>query len=244
MKDQVWSKIFVVIGFVLYAGVVLMLQGEGRAAGTNAFIFEFGMLAVLLALVLYVVHRTLHRQEETLAGSREELEAERNRSRQMQSQFAEQIEKRVYELQVINGALNREIAERTQAEEEVRGLQKRLHLILDSAGEGILGLDNQGRVMFINRAASLMLGREPEELIGNGHHQLIHHTRPDGSPHPMEECPIYMAYKDGLVHYRSDDVFWGKNGTSFPVEYVSTPIRDRGMLTGAVVVFRDMNTFE
>jgi PAS domain S-box-containing protein len=244
MKDQVWSKIFVVIGFVLYAGGVLMLQGAGRAAGTNAFIFEFGMLAVLLALVLYVVHRTLHRQAETLAGSREELEAERNRSRQMQSQFAEQIEKRVYELQVINGALNREIAERTQAEEEVRGLQKRLHLILDSAGEGILGLDNQGRVMFINRAASLMLGREPEELIGNGHHQLIHHTRPDGSPHPMEECPIYMAYKDGLVHYRSDDVFWGKNGTSFPVEYVSTPIRDRGMLTGAVVVFRDMNTFE
>ncbi|MBB5347734.1 PAS domain-containing protein [Desulfoprunum benzoelyticum] len=244
MRDQVWTKIYVVVGFILYAGLMLMLQGTGSGAGENAIFVRFGLLAVLLALVLYVVQRTLHRQQETLAGLREELEAQRNRSGQMQNQFAELIEKRVFELQVINGALNREIAERTQAEEEVRGLQKRLHLILDSAGEGILGIDNQGRVMFINRAASLMLGREPEELIGNGHHRLIHHTRPDGSPHPMEECPIYMAYKDGLVHYRSDDVFWGKNGASFPVEYVSTPIRDRGMLTGAVVVFRDMNTFK
>jgi hypothetical protein len=53
-----------------------------------------------------------------------------------------------------------------------------------------------------------------------------------------------MAYRDGLVHYKTGDIFWCKNGSSFPVEYVSTPIRDHGMLTGAVVVFRDMNTYK
>lgn len=229
-------------GFVVFAGLVLLLRGvEEDWAGIAV---ELGLLVVLLAVVLFTIRRTVSRQEAKITGLQEEATAERNRTRKMQSQFDELIEKRVFELQVINGALNREIAERTQAEEEVRELQKRLHLILDSAGEGILGLDNQGRVMFINRAASLMLGWEAEELIGNTHHQLIHHTRPDGSPHPREECPIYMAYRDGLVHYRSDDVFWCRNGSSFPVEYVSTPIRDRGMLTGAVVVFRDMNTFK
>lgn len=229
-------------GFVVFAGLVLLLRGV-KGAWTGIAV-ELGLLVVLLAVVLFTIRRTVSRQEAKITGLQEEATAERNRTRKMQSQFDELIEKRVFELQVINGALNREIAERTQAEEEVRELQKRLHLILDSAGEGILGLDNQGRVMFINRAASLMLGWEAEELIGNTHHQLIHHTRPDGSPHPREECPIYMAYRDGLVHYRSDDVFWCKNGSSFPVEYVSTPIRDRGMLTGAVVVFRDMNTFK
>jgi PAS domain S-box-containing protein len=162
----------------------------------------------------------------------------------VQVQFEEAIEKRTFELQVANGALNREIAERIQAEEETRDLQKQLNLILDSAGEGILGLDNHGKVIFINRAASLMLGWEVEELLGNTHHELIHHTHADGTVHPEETCPIYMAYRDGHVHYKTGDVFWCKNGTSFPVEYVSTPIRDRGMLSGAVVVFRDMNTYK
>jgi PAS domain S-box-containing protein len=88
-----------------------------------------------------------------------------------------------------------------------------------------------------------MLGWTVEELVGRPHHDLIHHTHADGTPHSVENCPIYMAYRDGLVHYKTGDIFWGKNGASFPVEYVSTPIRDRGMLTGAVVVFRDMSTF-
>ena len=183
-------------------------------------------------------------QRHIIANLQKELATEKSASRTIQAKFDEAIEKRTFELQKVNGALNREIAERIQAEEEVRGLQKQLRLILDSAGEGILGLDNQGKVVFMNKAASLMLGWEAEELIGNTHHKLIHHTLPDGTAHPMEICPIYMAYRDGLVHYKTGDIFWCKNGTSFPVEYVSTPIKDDGMLTGAVVVFRDMNTYK
>ncbi len=136
-----------------------------------------------------------------------------------------------------------DISQRIQAEEERKKLQHQMELILESAGEGIFGLDTEGRVTFANKAAGLMLGWSPGELVGKPHHELVHHTRSDGSTYPVEECPIYMAYKDGKVHFKSDDVFWNKEGESFPVEYISTPILEDGVLTGAVVVFRDLNVF-
>jgi PAS domain S-box-containing protein len=221
-------------------GAVILLQADK----TTPSLYTGLLLLLLCCVVLGTVIFLQFLQKKSITAITAELAEERNTQRDLQRQFEQAIEQRTFELQRVNGALHREIAERTQAEEEVRELQKQLTLILDSAGEGILGLDNQGKVMFINRAASLMLGWETDDLIGHGHHELIHHTRPDGTSHPVEECPIYMAYRDGLVHFKSDDLFWCKNGTNFPVEYVSTPIKDRGMLTGAVVVFRDMNTFK
>ena len=130
-----------------------------------------------------------------------------------------------------------------QAESESRELQKQMELILNSAGEGIFGLDIHGNVTFVNTAASLMTGWEREELIGKPHHQLVHHTHPDGSPHVPEECQINQACRDGLVHISAEDCFWTREGEHFPVEYVSTPIVDEGRLCGAVVVFRDKSTF-
>ncbi len=231
--------------FVVFLGLITVLQlSIGRFDKTDLTLTTCLLVLALLCTVLLTVFRSLSRQESIIGKLEQELTTEKNTSRNLQVQFEEAIEKRTFELQRVNGALNREIAERIQAEEEGRELQKQLNLILDSAGEGILGLDNHGKVVFINRAASLMLGWEVEELLGNTHHELIHHTHADGTAHPVEICPIYMAYRDGQVHYKTGDVFWCKNGTSFPVEYVSTPIRDRGLLTGAVVVFRDMNTYK
>jgi diguanylate cyclase (GGDEF)-like protein len=71
-------------------------------------------------------------------------------------------------------------------------------------------------------------------------HNLVHHTKPDGTPYPSEECPIYAAFTTGSTHSRDDEVFWRKDGTSFPVEYTSTPILEDGELAGAVVTFRDI----
>ena len=119
-------------------------------------------------------------------------------------------------------------------------LKNRNELILESAGEGIYGLDSKGNTTFVNPAAARMIGWEAEELIGKSQHKILHHTKPDGSPYPNYECPIYAAFKDGKVHKVNDEVFWRKDGTSFPVEYVSTPIREKGKLVGAVVVFRDI----
>jgi PAS domain S-box-containing protein len=132
------------------------------------------------------------------------------------------------------------ITERKKAEETIARLSHQNELILNSAGEGIFGLDLHGNHTFVNPSAARMLGYETEELIGKPSHTTWHHTRRDGSPYPEKDCPIYAAYKNGLVYHVGDEIFWKKNGTSFFVEYTSTPIFENGALAGAVVTFRDI----
>src|SRR5450756_968866 len=133
-----------------------------------------------------------------------------------------------------------DLTERKQAEENLACLNQQNELILRSAAEGILGLDSQGNHTFVNPAAARMLGYAAEELLGRPSHSTWHHTKADGSPYPGEECEIYAAYRDGAVHRTSTEVFWRRDGTSFPVEYVSTPINEQGRLAGAVVTFADI----
>jgi formate hydrogenlyase transcriptional activator len=123
-------------------------------------------------------------------------------------------------------------------------LREVLHLnklILESAGEGIYGLDADGKTTFVNSAAEKMTGFTAKEMMGNCQHKLVHHSKADGKGYPHEECPIYAALHDGKIHKVSNEVFWRKDGTPFPVEYVSTPIRENLKLLGAVVVFRDIS---
>ncbi|MFT5367057.1 MAG: PAS domain S-box-containing protein [Candidatus Latescibacterota bacterium] len=134
-----------------------------------------------------------------------------------------------------------DITDRKQAEEALEQLQQKNELILKSAGEGIYGLDQHGNTTFVNPAAAEILGWSPEDLLGNPQHDLIHHTKPDGATYKREACPIYAAFKDGEVHTVNNELFWRKDGTSLPVEYTSTPMRDKeNNLIGAVVTFRDI----
>jgi PAS domain S-box-containing protein len=126
------------------------------------------------------------------------------------------------------------------AEASFEALRQQHHLILRAAGEGIYGLDLEGRASFVNPAAAAMTGHSVDELIGQVMHDAVHHSHADGSDYPRSECPIYAAFKDGLVRNVVDDVFWRKDGTCFPVEYTSTPIIVCGKLVGSVVVFRDV----
>ena len=135
----------------------------------------------------------------------------------------------------------RDISERKRAAEALEQIRRDRELILTSAGEGIYGLDGQGLTTFVNPAAAEMLGWEPDELLGKFQHAVIHHTNADGSPYAAKNCPIYAAFNDGAVHRVDDELFWRKDGTSFPVEYVSTPIcHPEDGLVGAVVTFRDI----
>lgn len=118
---------------------------------------------------------------------------------------------------------------------------RQTQLLLESAGEGIYGLDTRGRVTFVNAAAATMLGTPREDLLGKEMHALIHHTKPDGSPYPTDECPIYDTFSNGTTAREVDEIFWHADGTSFPVEYSSTPIRERGKVVGAVVAVRDVS---
>lgn len=128
-------------------------------------------------------------------------------------------------------SLNAEITKTSQHNE----------LILNSAGEGIFGLDKEGRHTFVNSAAAKMLGYSQEELIGAHSHSLWHHTKRDGTSFPDEECPIYTTIKDGESRYGEDDIFWKKDGTGFSVSYTSTPILRAGLIIGAVVSFIDIS---
>ncbi len=128
------------------------------------------------------------------------------------------------------------------AERERAWLQHQTELILNAVGEGIYGINANGKATFVNPAAERMTGWSAEETIGNNIHYMHHHSRPDGSPYPHTECPIYHAVHDGEVHHCVDDeVFWRKDGSSFPVEYSSTPIYDGESLVGAVAVFKDIS---
>ncbi|MEH6670709.1 sigma 54-interacting transcriptional regulator [Halopseudomonas sp.] len=122
-----------------------------------------------------------------------------------------------------------------------REVERNNQLILSAAGEGIYGVNAEGATTFVNPAALKMLGWEAGELIGRDAHTVFHHTHQDGTPYPSHCCPIYAAFNDGIVHVVDDEVFWRKDGSVFPVEYTSTPIRDEGTLVGAVVVFRDVS---
>jgi len=119
-------------------------------------------------------------------------------------------------------------------------LERAHRLILEAVGDGIYGVDGEGRTTFVNPAGARMLGWPPEELIGHVMHRLVHHSHQDGSLFPLSDCPIYAAFRDGNVHKVGEDWFWRRDGSGFPVEYTSTPILDAGVAKGAVVVFRDI----
>jgi diguanylate cyclase (GGDEF)-like protein/PAS domain S-box-containing protein len=135
-----------------------------------------------------------------------------------------------------------DITRRRRAEQELRDREDKLRLILESTAEAICGIDVQGRCTFSNSACVRLLGyRHPEELLGGRMHELFHHSRPDGSPLPAEECLIHQALGKGEEAHFDEDVFWKADGTSFPVEYWSYPQRKDGKIVGAVVAFIDIS---
>ncbi|MCU1487619.1 MAG: multi-sensor signal transduction histidine kinase [Actinomycetia bacterium] len=137
-------------------------------------------------------------------------------------------------------AIARDVTGRREAAEELANLQRYTARILDSVGDGIVGVDRTGRVTFVNRAAGEMLLRRPAELIGEPFHEVAHHSRPDGSPYPWEECPMHDTLFGGSAVREYDELFWRADGSSFFVELVTTPLADPDRVVGAVVAFRDV----
>ncbi|MGA2391385.1 MAG: PAS domain S-box protein [Candidatus Sulfotelmatobacter sp.] len=132
-------------------------------------------------------------------------------------------------------------AMRTQAEDALHNSEERIRLILDSATEAICGCDSEGTCLFSNPSAARILGYDdPSELIGKNMHALEHHTRKDGTPYPIEECPIYIGFQKGESVHRDDEVYWRRDGTSFPVEYWSHPVVREGRTLAAVITFIDI----
>jgi len=118
--------------------------------------------------------------------------------------------------------------------------QHPLGLLLESTGEGVFGIDLQGRCTFINRAGARLLGYAPEEVLGRNMHGLTHHSHADGSPYPDADCPIFDAFRRGLPCRIDTEVFWTRDRQPIPVEYSSHPIVDGQSVLGAVITFVDI----
>jgi formate hydrogenlyase transcriptional activator len=128
-----------------------------------------------------------------------------------------------------------------QAEYALHNSEGQVRLILDSAAEAIFGCDSVGTCLFANPSAARILGYDdPAELLGKNMHALEHHTRKDGTAYPIEECPMYLGFQRGEGVHRDDEIFWKKDGTSFPVEYWTHPIVSEGLTLGAVITFFDI----
>jgi len=114
-------------------------------------------------------------------------------------------------------------------------------LLLNAVGEGVYGFDAQGNAVFVNPAAEHMTGWPAHELLGKNIHEYHHHSHENGDEYPVEQCEIYNTMRDGVKRRVTNEVFWRKDGSFFPVEYTSTPVYKEGKLIGAVAVFRDVS---
>ena len=133
-----------------------------------------------------------------------------------------------------------DVTERRRVEAELRASEQRTRLLLESSGEGIYGIDPEGRCTFINRAAAELLGGPPEAFLGRNMHDVIHHSHADGAPYPVADCRIFRAVQVRTACRESGEVFWRHDGAAFPVEYTARPLLDGAEVRGAVITFTDI----
>jgi PAS domain S-box-containing protein len=135
-----------------------------------------------------------------------------------------------------------DITEQKRAQQALQQSEEQVRLLLDSTAEAIYSLDLEGNCTLCNPACLRLLGYErPADLLGKKMHELIHHSRVDGSKLPIEGCRVDEAFRRGAGTHVDDEVLWRADGTSFPAEYWSYPIRRGSQVIGAVVTFLDIS---
>lgn len=133
-----------------------------------------------------------------------------------------------------------DITERKGSERALLSARSYLRAVTDSMGEGELTCDVQGRLTSMNQAAQDLLGWSLPELLGRSLHALTHNRRTDGSPLPVEDCPILRARRDGEMVRVEDDRFICRDGSELPVAYTAAPFSTDDGIEGCVVVFEDI----
>ncbi len=181
----------------------------------------------------------LHKNSEKLQISNEKFTAINEELRATNEELRATNE----EMEATNEELKATTEELGKSEKNSRQLSIKNSLILNSAGEGIYGTDPEGKITFVNPAAAKMLGWGVSELIGTISHSVFHSHKVDGSIYPRKECPLFAVYSKGSIIRKGDkEIFFRKDGTSFPVEFMSSSIVEKGKILGAVVTFSDITT--
>ncbi len=133
-----------------------------------------------------------------------------------------------------------DVTERRRTDRELKLAQDHLRAVIDSVGEGMFTLDADGRVTYVNPMAVGLLGWRKEDLVGKVMHDIVHFQHADGSPFPVEDCPISHAARDGEMKRVEEDVFACSDGTNLPVAYTASPFATDAGIEGCVIVFRDI----
>lgn len=134
-----------------------------------------------------------------------------------------------------------DVTEQHEAEEALHIATRQRELILESVGDGIYGIDLEGRLTFINEAGARLLGYHPADLTGREIHTVIHHSHADGTPYSRVTSPILQGMRRREAVRMRDEVFWRHDGTKIPVEYTANPLIEDGQLAGMVVAFQDVS---
>ena len=148
-------------------------------------------------------------------------------------------EDEVTTLQSVANVLS-EAVERFMTEKALEDLSQRNAAILSSVAQGIFGVDTLGRITFANRAVEVLTGFTPGEIQGENAHTLLHHTREDGKPYPLEECSMFLTLQDGRQRRVEEELYWRKDGSSFPADCTCAPLFVAGKLQGVVTIFDDV----
>ncbi|MGL5796455.1 MAG: ATP-binding protein [Waterburya sp.] len=158
----------------------------------------------------------------------------------LNTSLEQRVQKRTTELQQTNQRLLQEISDRLKTRASLERLSHQNELILNSAGEGIYGLNLEGITTFVNPATAEMLGYSINELQSKAMHEVVKHSTAEGIVYSWQNNPIYQTIHTGEVHHATNELFGRKDKSNFPVEYVSTPIREKEEIVGAVVIFKDI----
>jgi PAS domain S-box-containing protein len=133
-----------------------------------------------------------------------------------------------------------DVTERIATERALLAARDYMRAVADSMGEGLFTLDPGGRLIYMNETAENLLGWPAEDLQGQVMHEVTHSQHPDGTPFPIEECPILSAQRDGVTVHMEDEVFLARDGSMLPVDYTAAPLLTEDGVGGCVVVFEDI----
>ncbi|MDD5171187.1 MAG: PAS domain S-box protein, partial [Syntrophales bacterium] len=220
-----------------YEGIsVVLLWPTGQISMYRSFGIILTLLAILLMLsfltVIYIFTQSNFRMKSLLEETQAQAAALADSETQLRA--------RTDELESQKEMLLDQRRELEEGRATLAQTEKRNRLILSSMSEGIVGLDMEGRVTFVNPAVSAILGYPEAELIGKSLHAQVHYAHPDGSGFPWSACALRLTSQDGKVRTVDDEVFWRKDGTAVPVEYSTTPVLKDGRVVAAVVSFHDI----